>query len=95
MHRAHKVGLISRGGGRGVLGLEKGTDCGPSAAELWLSQANNAKKGGLSSHHLDDYKELSNMLILGFYNYIHSELFRKPFKTSNFVKSNQINNEIQ
>ena len=24
-------------GGGGVLGLEKGTDCGPSAAELWLS----------------------------------------------------------
>ena len=33
-----------------VLGLEKGTDCGPSAAKLWLSRANNAKKGGLSSH---------------------------------------------
>ena len=39
------------GGGGGVLGLEKGTDCGPSAAELWLSRANNAKKGGLSSHY--------------------------------------------
>ena len=35
----------------GVLGLEKGTDCGPSAAELWLSRANNAKKGGLSNHY--------------------------------------------
>ena len=43
--------LQSRGGGDGVLGLEKGTDCGPSAAELWLSRANNAKKGGLSSHY--------------------------------------------
>ena len=32
--------------GGGVLGLEKGTDCGPSAAELWLSRANNAKKRG-------------------------------------------------
>ena len=38
-------------GGGGVLGLEKGTDCGPSAAELWLLRANNAKKGGLSSHY--------------------------------------------
>ena len=36
--------LTPRGGG--VLGLEKGTDCGPSAAELWLSRANNAKKRG-------------------------------------------------
>ena len=25
------------GGGGGVLGLEKGTNCGPNAAELWLS----------------------------------------------------------
>ena len=31
--------------------LEKGTDCGPIAAELWLSRANNAKKGELSSHY--------------------------------------------
>ena len=42
--------FVPRGGG-GLLGLEKGTDCGPSAAELWLSRANNAKKGGLSSHY--------------------------------------------
>ena len=47
--------LIGKEGGEGdsrggLLGLEKGTDCGRSAAELWLSQANNAKKGGLSSH---------------------------------------------
>ena len=37
----------ARGGGGGVLGLEKGTDCG----QLWLSRANNAKKEGLSSHY--------------------------------------------
>ena len=43
--------MCLRLGGGGVLGLEKGTDCGPSAAELWLSRANNAKKGGLSSHY--------------------------------------------
>ena len=30
--------------------LEKGTDCGPSAAALWLSHAKIAKKEGLSSH---------------------------------------------
>ena len=42
--------LKTRGGG-GVLSLEKGTDSGPSAVELWLSRANNAKKGGLSSHY--------------------------------------------
>ena len=45
---SHTTRFTSRGGG-GVLGLEKGTDCGPSAAELWLLRANNAKKGELSS----------------------------------------------
>ena len=38
-------------GGR-VLGLEKGTDCGPTAAEGWLSRPNMAKKRGLSSYHI-------------------------------------------
>ena len=32
------LGIISRGGGG--LGMEKGTDCGPSATERWL------KRGG-------------------------------------------------
>ena len=53
-----------------MLGLEKGTDCGLNAAELWLSRANNAKKGGLSGGCpviINNYRELSNMLILGFY----------------------------
>ena len=39
----------ARGGG--VLSLEKGTDCGPTAAELWLLRANIPKKEGLSSHY--------------------------------------------
>ena len=30
--------------GEGVLYLEKGTDCGPTAAELWLSGYEMAKK---------------------------------------------------
>ena len=37
-------------GGGGVLSLEKGIDCGPTATELWLSQAKVVKKEGLSSH---------------------------------------------
>ena len=41
-------------GGGGVLGLEKGTDCGPSAAELWLSRVNNAKKKVGCSVIIDD-----------------------------------------
>ena len=45
-------------GGRGGVGLEKGTDCGLSAAELWLSHAKIAKKEGLSS-----LSELSNSFI--------------------------------
>ena len=50
--------FLPGGGGGGVLGLEKGTDCGPSAAELWLLQANNAKKGGCPVI-IDDYRKLS------------------------------------
>ena len=38
-------------GGGGVLSQEKGTNCGQTATELWLSQANIAKKEGLSSHY--------------------------------------------
>ena len=41
-----------RGGGGGVLSLEKGTDCGLTAGEPWLSQPATAKKGGLSSYHI-------------------------------------------
>ena len=38
---------VRRGpGGGGVLGLEKGTDCGPTAAELWLSRPKMANKRG-------------------------------------------------
>ena len=36
---------------RGVLSLKKGTDCGPTAAELWLLRAKIDKKEGLSSHY--------------------------------------------
>ena len=37
--------------GEGVLSLEKGTNCGPTAAELWLSRTKIAKKEGLSRHY--------------------------------------------
>ena len=39
------------GEGVGVHSLEKGTDCGLTAAELWLLRAKIAKKEGLSSHY--------------------------------------------
>ena len=42
--------LYPRGGG--VLCLEKGTDCGPTAGEWWLSRPVMAKKGGLSLYHI-------------------------------------------
>ena len=42
--------MLAPGGGGGVLSLEKGIDCGPTAGELWLSQANIAKKEELFSH---------------------------------------------
>ena len=35
-----------RGPGGGVLSLEKGTKCGPTAGERWLSRSATAKKGG-------------------------------------------------
>ena len=40
-----KAWILPEGGG--VLGLEKGTNCGPTAAERWLSRREMAKKGGL------------------------------------------------
>ena len=45
-------GLPPVGGGGGGLGLEKGTNCGLTAAEQWLSQHEMAKKGGLSSYYI-------------------------------------------
>ena len=41
----------TRGGGGGLLGLEKGNDCSLTEMELWLSRANNVKrnKGGSCS----------------------------------------------
>ena len=36
----------ARGGGGGVLSLEKGIDCGPTAMEWWLSRPVMAKKRG-------------------------------------------------
>ena len=47
----HTVGRPVIPGGGGLLSLEKGTDCGPTAAELWLSRAKIAKNEGLSSHY--------------------------------------------
>ena len=37
---------VGGGGPEGALGLEKGTDCGPTAGERWLSRPATAKKGG-------------------------------------------------
>ena len=36
----------------GVLSLEKGTNCGPTAGERWLLRPATAKKGGLSSYNI-------------------------------------------
>ena len=50
----HQPPSDPRGGG--VLGLEKGTDCGPTAVEQWLSRPKMAVlllhciKGGLSEY---------------------------------------------
>ena len=49
------AGILGSGwrpGGGGVLSLEKGTNCGPTAGEQWLSRPVTAKKGGLSSYHI-------------------------------------------
>ena len=39
-------GVVSVPGGWGVLSREKGTDCGSTAGEWWLSQPATAKKRG-------------------------------------------------
>ena len=39
--------------GGGVLSLEKGTDCGPTAGERSLSGPVKAKKGGLSLYYIE------------------------------------------
>ena len=52
----------------GVLGQENGTDCGPTATELWLSRANIAKKkggGGGCQVIITAHSELSNLFVLG------------------------------
>ena len=43
--------LKPEGGGGGVLRPEKGTDCGPTTAELWMSLVKLAKKEVLSRHY--------------------------------------------
>ena len=45
--RGNDVLCVPRGRGGGVLSLEKGTNCRPTAGERWLRTA-TAKKGGLS-----------------------------------------------
>ena len=56
MHASSTARLFGQcetpGGGGGVLSLEKGTDCGPTDAEGWLSRPKMAKKRGLSSYHI-------------------------------------------
>ena len=39
-------GVVARAGGGGDLGLEKGTNCSPTAAEQWLSRSEMAKRVG-------------------------------------------------
>ena len=36
----------------GALSLEKGTNCGPTAAERWLLKREMAKRRGLSSYYI-------------------------------------------
>ena len=48
----HSLDMLLQDPGGGALGLEKGTDCGPTAGERWLSRPATAKKGGLSFYHI-------------------------------------------
>ena len=75
--------VFPRGGG-GVLGLEKGTNCGPTTAERWLSRREMAKKGGLSTYYI--VREWSCQSLCMQYstlynNCIHSNFFLKAFDT--------------
>ena len=72
----------------GVLGLEKGTDLGPTAMEQWLSRPKMAikKKGGGVCPLIILYKKEGCHSICLQYptsnnNCMHSDLLLKPFKT--------------
>ena len=54
-------------GGGGVLSLEKGTNCGPTTAERWLSRREMAKKGGAVLLLYCKIRELSESLHPVFY----------------------------
>ena len=55
------IALFSSTQGGGILGLEKGTDSGLTAAELWLSRHKNAKRGSVLLLYCM-IRELSNIL---------------------------------
>ena len=46
------LGLVEPPEGGGVLILEKGSDCGPTAEERWLLQPAKARKRGLSFYQI-------------------------------------------
>ena len=48
-------------GGGGALSLEKGTDCGLTDAEMWLSRANIANRSVGCPVIINAHKELSNL----------------------------------
>ena len=48
--------------GGGGLSLEKGTDCGPTAAELWLSRQKLLKRGSCPVI-MNVHRELLNLFI--------------------------------
>ena len=55
-----------RDGGGGVLSLEKGTNCGLTALEMWLSRANRTEKGGCPFI-INSHRKLPNLFIFVFY----------------------------
>ena len=66
-----------RGGGGGVLSLEKDIECGLTAAELWLPRAKIAEKEGLSSVCIGSYQTCLYKGFTSNNNFMHSKLLQK------------------
>ena len=73
-----------------IVSLEKGTDCGLTAVELWLLRAKIAKKEGLSSHYKCAKGAVKRVYTRILHQITNACIFKVVLKTTNLEKSNEI-----